>query len=359
MTRKKTDPQLTVAITGAAGYVGTKLVELLATDQRIERILGFDVKKPVGFAPPRFVFDEIDVRNPALAARLEGVDVVIHLAFVMDPIRDEGEMRDINVNGSQNVFKAAGKAGVKKIIYTSSATVYGAHPDNDVPLREESPLRANLDFSYPAHKLEVEYVVREFREESPDTKVAVFRPAIVFGPHVDNAWSHLMEMPVLFGVQGYRPAMQFIHEDDVARALQFAVFADLDGAYNLAPEGWLEYDEIIAVVNRKRVDLPEPLAFSVAERLWSLGMGEAPAGMLHYVMHPWLLATGKLTAAGFKCEFSNLDALSQTVDHTRMRVRVARRSVQKRDLKRGASAGLGLLGGALLWRGLRVRGQRS
>jgi nucleoside-diphosphate-sugar epimerase len=305
------------------------------------------------------VFDEVDVRNPALEARFEGVDVVIHLAFVMDPIRNEEEMRDINVNGSQNVLKAAGKAGVGKIIYTSSATVYGAHPDNDVPLTEESPLRANLDFSYPAHKLEVEYVVREFREDFPDTKVAVLRPAIVFGPHVDNAWSHLLEMPLLFGVQGYRPAMQFIHEDDVAGALRFAVFADLDGAYNLAPKGWIEYDEILSVLRRKRVDLPEPIAFSLADRMWSLGVGEAPSGMLHYVMHPWLLSTGKLTAAGFQCRYSNLDALAQTVDHTRTKVRVAKRSVRKRDLKRGATAGLGLLAGGLLWRGLRARAHDS
>jgi nucleoside-diphosphate-sugar epimerase len=350
---------LTIAITGASGYVGTKLVSLLSQDDRVERILGFDVVRPTGATPRKFVFDEMDVRNPALATRFEGADVVIHLAFVMDPIRDEGLMRDINVNGSQNVFKSAGKAGVGKIVYTSSATVYGAHPDNDLPLTEDSPLRANLDFSYPAHKLEVEYVVREIEEEYPDLILTVFRPSVVFGPHVDSAWSHLLEMPLLFGVQGYRPPLQFIHEDDVARALQFAVFKDLGGIYNLAPEGWLEYDEVLALLGKRRVDLPEPMAFSLAERMWGLGVGEAPAGMLHYVMHPWVVGTGKLTEAGFRCRHSNLDALSQTVDKTKGRVRVARRSVEKRDLRRGASATLALAGGALLWRGLRLRGQRT
>jgi nucleoside-diphosphate-sugar epimerase len=351
--------KLTVAVTGASGYVGSRLIASLAADDRVDRILGFDTKRPAGILPRKLVFDELDVRSPALTTRFEGVDVVIHLAFVMDPIKDETEMRDINVNGSQNVFRCAGKAGVPKLIYTSSATVYGAHPDNDVPLTEDSPLRANLDFSYPAHKLEVEYVAQEVREEFPDLKMIVFRPAIVFGPHVDNAWSHLMEMPILFGVQGYRPAMQFIHEDDVVAALQFAVWADLEGAFNLAPEGWLEYDEILEVVGRRRFDLPEPLAFSMADRMWDLRLGEAPAGMLHYVMHPWLLSTGKLAAAGFRCRFSSLDALVQTVDNTKTRVRVVGRSIPKRHLKKGASAGLGLLGGALLWRGLRLRGRRT
>jgi nucleoside-diphosphate-sugar epimerase len=350
---------LTVAVTGVAGYVGSKLARLLADDPGVERILGFDLQKPAGMDSPKFIFDALDVRSPALEARLRGVDVVIHLAFVMDPIRDEASMRDVNVNGTQNLFKSAGKAGVPKIIYTSSATVYGAHPDNDFPLTEESPLRANLDFSYPAHKLEVEYVVREFREEYPETVVTVFRPAVVLGPHVDNAWSHVMELPMLLGVQGYKPRMQFIHEDDVADALRFAVTADLDGAFNLAAEGWLEWDEIMRALGKRRLDLPEALAFGIADRLWGLGMNEAPAGMLHYVMHPWVVGTDKLTEAGFTCRQTNMSALLDTIESTKKRVRIAGRSLEKRKLKRGASAGLGLVGSALLWRRLRAGGGQA
>jgi UDP-glucose 4-epimerase len=157
-----TDQGLSVAITGVSGYVGGRLIELLEQDDRVSRILGFDIQPPSETRSTKLVFDSMDVRNPALAARLTGVDVLIHLAFVMDPIRDESSMRDVNVNGTQNVFRSAGKAGVPKIVYTSSAVAYGAHPDNDVPLTEDSPLRANLDFSYSAHKLECEYVLREF-----------------------------------------------------------------------------------------------------------------------------------------------------------------------------------------------------
>jgi hypothetical protein len=168
-----------------------------------------------------------------------------------------------------------------------------------------------------------------------------------------------MEMPVLLGVQGYRPPMQFVHENDVASALRFAVFNDLDGPFNLAAEGWLEHDELLRLIGKRRFDLPEPLAFSIAERMWGAGMGEAPAGMLHYLMHPWLISTGKLSDAGFRCRNSNLDAFSQTVDQTRRRVRVAGRSLDKRGLKKGASVTLAVAGGALLLRGLRLRSQSS
>jgi nucleoside-diphosphate-sugar epimerase len=345
---------VTVAVTGASGYIAGRAIDALLADERVDRVLGFDVsperKKRTS---PKYLFDRMDVRNSNLAARLAGVDVLIHLAFVMDPIKDEPEMRDINVNGSQNVFRAAGKAGVGKLIYTSSATVYGAHPDNDFPLTEESPLRANLDFSYPAHKLEAEYVVREVREEYPDLKVVTFRPAIVFGPNADNAWSHLLELPTLISIQGHTPPMQFVHEEDVGEALVFAVFEDLDGPYNLAAEGWLEWHDLVTILGKRQVSLPEPIAFQVAERMWNLGLAEAPAGMLHYVMHPWVTSVDKLKAAGFKAKRSNRETFTATVERTSTKLRVGRTSVDKDKLRLGALAGAGALAGLIVWRGVR------
>lgn len=335
----------TIAVTGCSGYIGTRLVERLAEDDSVERILGFDVRPPRQ-RHAKLVFDQVDVRSPALEARLRGVDCLVHLAFVMDPIRDEAEMRDVNVNGSQNVFKSAGRAGVPRVVYTSSATVYGAHPDNEVPLTEESPLRANLDFSYAAHKLEVEYVLREFRDEFPETHVVMLRPAIVGGRHADNAWSHFLEQPLVLGVAGYSPPVQLVHEEDVARALQWATSAEVDGAFNLAAEGRLEADEALDLAGRRLRSLPEPLAFAVADRAWRLGLSEVPAGYLHYAMHPWVVSTGKLADAGFVCDHDHTQTLRETVEAARGHVRIGTRRVRRKDLLKGAAAGLGLAGAA-------------
>ncbi|MFN2390199.1 MAG: NAD-dependent epimerase/dehydratase family protein [Actinomycetota bacterium] len=356
MPRASRSSRSTVAVTGASGYIGSALVRALCRSDRIDRVLGFDVR-PCGWSDPKLVFDTLDVRDPTLGARLGGVDVLVHLAFVMDPIKDEGEMRDINVNGSHSVLRAAGRAAVRKIVYTSSAVVYGAHPDNEVPLTETSPLRANLDFPYSAHKLEVEYVVREFRAEHPDAVVTVFRPATVLGPHVDNAWSHVLEMPVLFGVAGHSPPFQFVHEDDVGAALEHAVFDDLEGAFNLAAPGWLTADEIVRSTGRRRFDLPEPAAFALAERMWSLGLAEVPAGMLHYVMHPWVVSTEKLAAAGFTARRSNRDALEAAIGVARQHVRIGRRRVRRTDLRRAAAATVGI-GGGLVGMGIARRRAR-
>lgn len=335
----------TVAITGAGGYLGRRLVHALVAEPAVERVLAFDLQAPPEPLPEGVVFDRLDVRDPALAARLDGVDVVVHLAFVMDPIRDENLMHDVNVNGSRNVFTCAAKAGVARVVYTSSGVAYGAHPDNDFPLTEDSPLRANLDFNYAAHKLEVELVLAEVRADQPGTRFCVLRPAIVFGPHVDNAWSHQLELPALLVPAGADVRLQFVHEDDVAACLVHCVLDDLDGAYNLCPDDHVGLERIAELAGKRVLRLPEQSLYAALERAWRLGLGEAPAGMLHYVVHPWVMSPAKLAAAGFTCSRTSEQALAETLAALPDRLRLGRLAVDRQALRRGgaAAAALGLL----------------
>jgi nucleoside-diphosphate-sugar epimerase len=344
------------AVTGASGYVAGRLIEVLCASGDFDKILGFDLRIP-DIDHDSFSFERVDVRSPDLQAHLRGVDVLVHLAFIMDPISDENEMRDVNVNGSQNVFRCAGRAGVDKIVYPSSTTVYGAHPDNELPLTETSPLRANLDFSYPAHKLEVEYVVREVREEFPDLTITVLRTCIVFGPHTDNAWSHLLEMPVLLGVTGHEPPFQFVHEEDVVKALVHAIDNDLDGGFNLAPEGWISTEDVLAILERRQIYLSEPVMFAAWSSMWAAGIVEAPSGILHYLMYPWVVTGEKLAATGFSAAHTSADALKGLKTRLRDNVRLGHRTVRRSVLTRTAAAGAGLVGAAATV--LAVRSRRS
>ena len=348
MTRGS-DRSRVVAVTGVAGYLGRALVDLLADDETVDRIVGIDVAEPMS-GTPKLEFHKLDVRDARLVKALPDVDTLVHLAFIVDPMRDEDRMREINVDGTRNVLEAAGATGVRKLVYTSSAGAYGAHPDNPFPLVETSLLRAEPDFAWPWHKLETERMVEAFVEDHPEVVVTVLRPAITFGPNVQNFLSRWLEAPRLMTVKGYLPPMQFVHEEDVASALGFAVKSDLAGAYNVAPDGWLTADEVLELSGKKRVELPEAVAFSLAERLWRIGLSEGPPGELKYLMHPWVVDNAKLKAAGWRPWHTNADALAETLEAHKPWVALGRARVRKDDLAKGAAATLGVVGAMALVR---------
>ena len=345
----ETDRAQVVAVTGVSGYLGRRLLGLLDADQSVERVVGIDVAEPLA-GSPKLEFHQIDVRDARLVKVLPGVDVLVHLAFQFDPIRDEERMRAINIDGTRNVLEAAGATGVRKLVQASSATVYGAHPDNDFPLTESSPLRANPDFSYAWHKLEAERMIEAFQEDHPEVLVTVLRPAIVFGPNVQNFISRMLEAPRVTTVKGYEPPLQLVHEEDVATAIVLAIQNDLPGAFNVAADGWLTGDEVLEITGKKRVELPEAVAFSLAERLWKVGVSEAPPGELHFVMHPWVVDNAKLKAAGWAPSHGNRDALLEAMETHRPWIAVGRARMRKDDLAKGAAATLGVVGAMALVR---------
>ncbi|MFN2613896.1 MAG: SDR family oxidoreductase [Actinomycetota bacterium] len=330
-----------VGVTGVSGYLGRHLLARLEAAPDVTRVVGIDVHEPVG--SPKLEFHQLDVRDARLAKTFVGVDVVVHLAFRLDPIRDEERMRSINVDGTRNVLEAAAATGVRKLVYPSSATVYGAHSDNDVPLGEEAPLRANADFAYARHKLDTERLVEAFRGAHPDVVVTVFRGANVLGPSVDNFVSRLLEAPRVLTVVGYEPPLQVIHEEDFSDALAFAVSNDLDGVFNLAADGWLEPSEVLSLTGKKTTPVPEEVAFTVAERLWRSGLSMAPAGELHYVMHPWVVDNAKLRAAGWEPRHSNRDTLLETVESHRDWIVLGRARFRRATIARAAVVVAGVI----------------
>ncbi|MDQ4131547.1 MAG: NAD-dependent epimerase/dehydratase family protein, partial [Actinomycetota bacterium] len=300
-----------VAITGVGGLLGRHLVGRLEGRGEVGRVVGLDVTRPAGL--DRFTHLELrtaDVRDAGLARHLQGCDVVVHLAFIMDQPDDLGAMHAVNVRGTQNVFEAAVEAGARKIVYASAGVAYGAHPDNDFPLTEGSPLRANPDFPYAEHKLEVERWLWPWTREHEDVAVAVLRPGVIAGMDIDNPWvRQLLEFPRYISVRGYRPPWQFSHVEDVTAAVEQAIFADLRGAYNVACEGWLSFEEMLDITHQKPLEIPEEIAFTVADQLWRFGFAQGPPGALHYLMHPWVMSVERLIETGWRPRHTNREAL--------------------------------------------------
>lgn len=346
----------TVAITGVGGLIGRRLAGVLDAEQAVERIVGIDVREHVEVVSPKLEYRRVDVRDHELGSAIDGADTVVHLAFRHDPAGDADAMRSVNVGGTRNVAEAAAAAGAGKLVYVSSGTVYGAHPDNDLPLTEDSPLRPNPGYVYAAHKLEIERWLESWAEEHPRTTVTVFRPSIVAGPGVQNFVSRQIEAPRFVAVKGHRPPLQFAHVDDVVAALVAAVTGELPGVYNVTAEGWLSFDETVAISGVRVLEIPEELALALTARRSRWRLVDYPPGAVAYVMHPWVLSVDRLLETGWRPRHSNRDALVAMVEeHTRYLTVAGIRTTRQR--LRVLAAGVAGAATALVWlRLLRRRG---
>jgi len=232
---------VTVVITGVSGFLGQAVLRRLAASPSIGRLVGLDVREP-GFRPRGLQFHLVDVAGSDLEPLFDGADVLVHLAGVHDAIPDEELMARINVGGTRRVLEAAAAAGVSKVVLVSSAAVYGAWPNNPVPLTEDAPLRPNPGFPLGVHKAELERLLAEWALDRPAVTTTVLRPATVLGARADHALARMIRARVPLTVGGSVAPVQFVHEDDATEAIALAVERDLPGVYNVAADGSLDAD---------------------------------------------------------------------------------------------------------------------
>jgi nucleoside-diphosphate-sugar epimerase len=330
----------TVAVTGIGGLIGRALLPRLQR-MPVDRVVGLDIALPRRLGPqdlgitadgPRVDLVASDVRDPELAERLVDVDVLVHLAFQMDPIRDLDRMRSINVDGTRNVLDAARTAGVRRVIVLSSVVAYGAHADGDVPLTEDSPLRGQPGFPYAEHKREVEEALWAWRATGGGPAVTVLRSAAVLGPGVENFLTRLLELPRI-PVLPDAPPLQFVHLDDIVGAILHALTHELDGAFNVASDGWLEHDRVVDLVGRGRIVLDADGLRRLVARAHRLGVGELGPAIVDLFVNPWVMSNERLRSTGWAPTRTNEEALLEAVlehaDHVALgRLRVRRRTVR-------------------------------
>jgi nucleoside-diphosphate-sugar epimerase len=303
-----------IAVTGASGLVGERLLSGLADDERVSRIIGLDVRDPRRRFRG-FEFHRVDIAGAELKPLLEGADVVVHLATVVDPILDEAHMARVNVEGTRRVLEAAAAVGASKVIRVSSAAVYGAWPNNPVPLTEDATLRPNPGFAPAVHAAEAERLLAEWSEEHPAVTVTTLRSAPVLGAGAERLPSRLLLGRPPLRVRGASPPVQAVHVDDLVSALLLTVAEDLPGTYNAAADSWLNADDARALLPRSLLPaLPAELLERILRRLWSTGLGDIPPTVVPYLVHPWVVANDSLKAAGWRPHHTNEEAIVEGLD---------------------------------------------
>ena len=232
----------TVLVTGGLGYIGAYAVRDILDRGWKVRILDNRYRSDPRTASellalPGVELVEGDVRYAHTVERaMNGAEAVVHLAAVCmnKSIADPTESLDVNLVGTQNVLDAASRSGVRRIVYASSASVYG-NPD-ELPMRETDPMRPITP--YCVAKLAGEQLLAFYGERSKLSWLGL-RFFNVYGPGqpTDAYYTSVImtflrrlaagESPVIDG-KGDQ-SMDFVHVRDVARAVGIALDSDASG----------------------------------------------------------------------------------------------------------------------------------
>ncbi len=302
-----------VLVTGASGYIAQKLILALEACPEVRSIIGIDIRPPAGGAK-NFHFIKLDVREPlADLLRQHQIDTVVHTAFVLPPIHDTKLMEDININGTRNVLFSSLQAGVQQFLYTSSTTAYGFHPDNLCPLTEDSPLRGNDDLVYSKTKKEIEKIFGDLDLPGsyPDTALTILRACFVVGPAFDNPLArYLRKRFVVLPVR--TEPLQYVHEDDLIRAMILLLQKRRGGVYNIAGDGLITFDEMVRLLGNTKIPLPFTLMYFLNKIAWGLrltSISEFPSPTMNMLRYPWWAENGKLKKdLGFRYQYTTQTA---------------------------------------------------
>jgi UDP-glucose 4-epimerase len=311
-----------VFVTGASGYIAGKLLSLLNDKAEIKEIVGIDIKEPA-ISLKKFVFYKLDVREQfEHILKDHRIDTVVHTAYIVPPIHDVNLMEDINVNGTRNVLHSCTRADVNQLLYTSSATAYGFHPDNDVPLTEESPLRGNDDFTYSKNKKEIENILSEFILHNPQLIVTIVRPSFVVGPGFDDPLArHLRKKFVLLPLN--TQPFQFVHEDDLIDIIYLLLKKRMAGAFNVGAEGTVTLKQMVSLLRNMPVYVPFRLMYLLTWLAWNLRLSfvtEFPGPALSMTRYHWVVSSEKLKRAlNYKYKYTSLEAFMDFAEFAKRR----------------------------------------
>lgn len=285
-----------VVLTGASGRLARAVLPRLLSDARVEGVIGID-RAPPALTHPRYHHLQCDILEADMTPAMAGARVLVHMAFVLmggglgRARHDRAAVRRVNVEGSRRVFEAAYAAGLRRLIFLSSAAVYGAWPDNPPALDESAPLRPNPGFAYAEDKAAVEAWLEGFAAARADCAVLRLRPHAILGPHAHPVLRLLLRQPFVPATGARAPLTQCVWEDDVAEAVRLALTRGGPGAYNLAAQPAASFRELLA--RRRRLRLPVPLGLAAAlHRLaWRLTPAAGEPGWVAGMAHDLALDT--------------------------------------------------------------------
>lgn len=310
-----------VVVVGASGNVGTSVLEALAAEPAVDEIFGLARRLP-DLAMPKVVWSRADVTEDNLVNHFRGADAVVHLAWAIQPSRDEALMERINLFGSRRVFAAVEAAGVPALVYASSVGAYSAGP-KDRQVDESWPTAGIPSSAYSRHKATVERALDEFEVRLPDVRVVRLRPGLIFkaesaseirrlflGPLLPTRLVDPRLIPFVPRVPGLR--FQAVHSRDVGDAYRQAIVRDVRGAFNIAAEPVIGSPQLARLLDAREVPVSPRVLRRAADLSWRLRLQPADAGWIDIALGvPLMDTTRAREELGWEPRKTSLEALDE------------------------------------------------
>jgi UDP-glucose 4-epimerase len=318
-----------VLITGLGTFWGGRVAQKLEQEDGVDVIVGLDREEPsVELERTEYVRSDENYSILSRIVKATKVDTIVHTFLVVDSTSMRSRtMHEINVIGTMNLFAAASTPGstVRNVVVKSSTLVYGATAQDPTWFKEETPRTSLPRTAVERSLIAVESYVRDFAEDNPHVNVTLLRFSNVLGPDIVTPATKALQLPLVPALFGFDPRIQFVHEDDVVRAIMFVLDREVPGLYNVAGDGIIPWSEVVAICGKRTLPLP-PFGMTLATApLRRVGV-DLPPELLALLKYGRGVDTRKLKRAGFRYDHTTAGTVQAFAEAMRLRNTVGDRA---------------------------------
>jgi UDP-glucose 4-epimerase len=317
-----------VLVTGLGSFWGGRVAQALEQRPDVDVIIGLDTREPtVELERTEYVRTDESYSILSRIVRATQVDTVVHTFLVVDSsLVSSRQMHETNVIGTMNLFAAASQpeSRVTNVVVKSSTLVYGSTFADPVWFTEDSRRSALPKHRVERSLLEVEGYVRDYAADNPDVSVSLLRFSNVLGEDIVTPITRALELPLVPGIFGFDPRLQFVHEVDVIRAIMFVLDHDLDGTFNVAGDGLLPWSEVVAMCDKRLAPLPPVGRGLMGAVLTRLGV-DMPPELIDLLTYGRGIDNRRLRGAGFEYRCTSAGAVRAFAEAARLRGAIGER----------------------------------
>lgn len=297
-----------VLVTGLGTFWGSRIAQALEQLPEVELVVGVDTREPrLPLTRTEFVKADASYSILRRMVRAAQVDTVLHTHLEVDSTRTSSRrIHEVNVIGTMNLLAAAAAEGsaVRKIVLKASTLIYGSNFTDPYFFRETQQRAHPPTTPVERSLVEVDALVGDFAEDHPEVAVTSLRFANVLGDDVTTVFSRMLRMTAVPEVFGYDPRLQFVHEDDVTRALAHATVHDVAGTFNVAGPGTITWGEACRAVSRRRLAMPPVFTGAARLPLRLLRVVDIPPEVLSLLRYGRGVDTTAFVDTGFEYRYT-------------------------------------------------------